>query len=250
MREAREPHTPVGRVRREKKKTQSHSLFSASFQTFRLTARAYLNTQKYGLFCSLAFPGSNATNLYVYFVELFSESRYSWFPRRSAKPHDSQVYKTKIHDSYMFCKYDSWFHFHPRVRSGLSTVYYDYVGIILRINNSEVKESRIIKTTTTIKFRWICVSCKNFGKTGGFHTNWPYPQVELKIFLERKARARNFLCFRRQHTSLSTTFWDPTLLQMGKTGLLARSSCQLPHRNRGTQRQFSEKYLFGRRFEI
>ena len=29
------------------------SLFSASFQTFCLTARAYLNTQKYGLFCSL-----------------------------------------------------------------------------------------------------------------------------------------------------------------------------------------------------
>ena len=28
-------------------------LFSASFQTFCLTARAYLNTQKYGLFCSL-----------------------------------------------------------------------------------------------------------------------------------------------------------------------------------------------------
>ena len=35
---AREPHTP---------------LVSASFQTFCLTARAYLNTQKYGLFCSL-----------------------------------------------------------------------------------------------------------------------------------------------------------------------------------------------------
>ena len=32
---------------------QSRSLFSASFQTFRLTALAYLNTQKYGLFCSL-----------------------------------------------------------------------------------------------------------------------------------------------------------------------------------------------------
>ena len=32
---------------------QSRSLFSASFQTFCLTARAYLNTQKYGLFCSL-----------------------------------------------------------------------------------------------------------------------------------------------------------------------------------------------------
>ena len=41
---------------------QSRSLFSASFQTFCLTARAYLNTQKYGLFCSLftvqfPFPG-------------------------------------------------------------------------------------------------------------------------------------------------------------------------------------------------
>ena len=32
---------------------QSRSLFSALFQTFCLTARAYLNTQKYGLFCSL-----------------------------------------------------------------------------------------------------------------------------------------------------------------------------------------------------
>ena len=32
---------------------QSRSLFSASFQTFCLTARPYLNTQKYGLFCSL-----------------------------------------------------------------------------------------------------------------------------------------------------------------------------------------------------
>ena len=29
------------------------TMFSASFQTFCLTARAYLNTQKYGLFCSL-----------------------------------------------------------------------------------------------------------------------------------------------------------------------------------------------------
>ena len=32
---------------------QSRSLFSASFQTFCLTARAHLNAQKYGLFCSL-----------------------------------------------------------------------------------------------------------------------------------------------------------------------------------------------------
>ena len=34
---------------------QSLSMFSASFQTFCLTARPYLNTQKYGLFCSLVF---------------------------------------------------------------------------------------------------------------------------------------------------------------------------------------------------
>ena len=48
----------VGRVRREKKNLspQSRSLFSASFQTFCLTALAYLNTQKYGLFCSLCLP--------------------------------------------------------------------------------------------------------------------------------------------------------------------------------------------------
>ena len=41
----------------ERKKTsvspQSRPPFSASFQIFCLTARAYLNTQKYGLFCSL-----------------------------------------------------------------------------------------------------------------------------------------------------------------------------------------------------
>ena len=36
-----------------REKNQSRSLFSASFQTFCLTARAYLNTVKYGLFCSL-----------------------------------------------------------------------------------------------------------------------------------------------------------------------------------------------------
>ena len=35
------------------KKSVLTGLFSASFQIFCLTARAYLNTQKYGLFCSL-----------------------------------------------------------------------------------------------------------------------------------------------------------------------------------------------------
>ena len=50
-------------MRREKKNRifsvspQSRSLFSASFQTFCLTARTYLNTQKYGLFCSLRTVG-------------------------------------------------------------------------------------------------------------------------------------------------------------------------------------------------
>ena len=56
-----------------------------------------------------AFLGSNATNLYVYFVKLLSEFHYSWFPNRSAKIHDSQGFKTKIQDSFLFCKYDSWF---------------------------------------------------------------------------------------------------------------------------------------------
>ena len=36
---------------------QSRSLFSASFQIYCLTASAYLNTQKYGLFCSLYRSG-------------------------------------------------------------------------------------------------------------------------------------------------------------------------------------------------
>ena len=46
---------PTGVERKKAVSPQSRSLFSASFQTFCLTARAYLNTQKYGLFCSLSF---------------------------------------------------------------------------------------------------------------------------------------------------------------------------------------------------
>ena len=59
--------------RREKKNRifsvspQSRSLFSASFQTFCLTARAYLNTQKYGLFCSL-LRYRNRTEIPFYYV--------------------------------------------------------------------------------------------------------------------------------------------------------------------------------------
>ena len=48
-----------GKVREKKTSPQSRSLFSALFETFCLTARAYLNTQKYGLFCSLWTPECN-----------------------------------------------------------------------------------------------------------------------------------------------------------------------------------------------
>ena len=45
----------------------------ASFQTFCLTARVYLNTQKYGLFCSLdvAIPKKDPSNL----VDLLKKSQ-------------------------------------------------------------------------------------------------------------------------------------------------------------------------------
>ena len=59
-----------------------------------------------------AFPWSNAINSYVYFVALFPEARYSWFPSRSTNIHDSPLLKTKIHDSHKFCNYDSWFMIH------------------------------------------------------------------------------------------------------------------------------------------
>ena len=53
LRKPREPHTlmPIG--------VQSCSLFSASLMTLRLTVRAYVNTQKYGLFCSRKTLNSN-----------------------------------------------------------------------------------------------------------------------------------------------------------------------------------------------
>ena len=61
---------------------QSCSLFSASFQTFCLTAGAYLNTQKYGLFCSLIF-----FMLWANLVGMeFLHKRYkavSWCPKTS-----------------------------------------------------------------------------------------------------------------------------------------------------------------------
>ena len=47
--------------------------------------------------------------IHTYFVALFSETRHSWFPSQSTKILDCPVLKTKIHDSYKFCNYDSWF---------------------------------------------------------------------------------------------------------------------------------------------
>ena len=40
---------------------QSRSMFSTLFETFCLTARAYLNTQKYGLFCPVYFLKGRST---------------------------------------------------------------------------------------------------------------------------------------------------------------------------------------------
>ena len=52
---------------------------------------------------------STAINSYVYFVAVFSETRYSRFPSRSTKIHDSPVLTTKIPDSYKFCNNDPRF---------------------------------------------------------------------------------------------------------------------------------------------
>ena len=53
---------------------QSRSLFLASFQTFCLTARAYLNTQKYGLFRSL---GLQLVRIISFFVVYWC-SAFRW----------------------------------------------------------------------------------------------------------------------------------------------------------------------------
>ena len=79
-------------------------------------------------------PGIERIYFYVDFVELLSESHYSWFPSRRAKIHGSQVFKTKIHDSYMFCKYDSWcmIPLNPRHQGLSSSGPLSEVGLSLR----------------------------------------------------------------------------------------------------------------------
>ena len=61
-----QPHTPYRRVGRL-------SLFSASLQTFCLAVRAYLNRQKYELFCSLA-----RTSYYEKYSEVFNLVQFTW----------------------------------------------------------------------------------------------------------------------------------------------------------------------------
>ena len=89
-REARESHT---RVRQEKKNRifsvspQSRSLFSASFQTFCLTARACLNTQKYGLFCSLlelssSLVANQSTPHIIIFLEHLSHKKILFISKK------------------------------------------------------------------------------------------------------------------------------------------------------------------------
>ena len=67
-----------------------------------------------------AFHRSNATNLYVYFVELSFESRYSWLPSRSTKIHHSLVFKRRfmILTCFITMIHDSWFRFHPPTEKG------------------------------------------------------------------------------------------------------------------------------------
>ena len=55
------------REKREKSVSpQSRFLFSTSFQTFRLTARAYFNTQKYGVSCCLGHKRTQTFKLHKY----------------------------------------------------------------------------------------------------------------------------------------------------------------------------------------
>ena len=62
---------PGGSKRSSSVSPQSRYLFSPSFQTFCLTAREYLNTQKYGLFCSLGVKRPKILSIVVK-IETFS----------------------------------------------------------------------------------------------------------------------------------------------------------------------------------
>ena len=111
-REPREPHTPVGRVRREKKNRifslspQSGCLFSASFQTFCLTARAYFNTQKYGLFLSLGLWNLKD-------IQNSSKNRSN-----NTLVHEKAV--TRVHGSCLFQVMGSCFIYHLKPKKGTS----------------------------------------------------------------------------------------------------------------------------------
>ena len=65
----------------------SQNQFSASFQTFCLTSRAYLNTQKYGLFCSLSALDCKTVG---FFLKISKEIGKGWrksLTREAREPH-------------------------------------------------------------------------------------------------------------------------------------------------------------------
>ena len=108
---------------------QSCSLFSASFQTFCLTARVYFNTQKYGMFCSLGegVPLEFWNSLFSYFTfiekstdlqrgdhhALYTNhiqqhnSPYAWL-RQTSKFHQQASFVNKI---FCICTFCAWVFF-------------------------------------------------------------------------------------------------------------------------------------------
>ena len=63
-----------------------------------------------------AFTTSNAvTVIHTCILLSFSQSPVTHYPRAEVQRFIiPKFFKTKIHDSYLFCCYDSWFRFHPR----------------------------------------------------------------------------------------------------------------------------------------
>ena len=100
---------------------QSRSLFSALFQTFCLTARAYLNTQKYGLFCSLSIHGLKKQIPHYSFVHIYiskhcnlryvktgSKKRATCFGALQQKELNSYVLRFYANESNLSCSKSGW----------------------------------------------------------------------------------------------------------------------------------------------
>ena len=94
---------------------QSLSMFSASFQTFCLTSRPYLNTQKYGLFCSLVFTLNRLWEKNL----VFSSLDYIWIACMSMYIFSRQRASRAILSNF-FEK--QWTQNHPQYLSSLGIV--------------------------------------------------------------------------------------------------------------------------------